>query len=212
MTPAVVLRDAFDALVERFGGSEYQQVLARARQEFDGRRGQVFEDEALWENWTQGFLEWFMVERVLAPHTHAPVCVAYGDEPDEILRGAYRAWMTTQHSLFEVEASRNDGLDVLDLIGGARFTVTETRRLDGVEVGDIAELRLVGYCDHVYFGRTFCFHPRVANRQLSALVTEQDRQKRARVDIVDHVAAMRVRCERYRHVSPQRIYAGMIGG
>ena len=48
----------------------------------------------------------------------------------------------------------------LDLLGGAHVRVTEPRELHGVAVGEVAELRVIGYADRVWFGRAILYHPR----------------------------------------------------
>ena len=74
-----------------------------------------------------------------------------------------RALITSQRSLFEVARDRApDGSRSLDLLGGAVFHVDEQRALHGVEVGDVAELRLIGVGGEVRFGRTFIYHPKTA--------------------------------------------------
>ena len=44
---------------------------ARARREYEERRGKVHQDDELWEAWSAAFVEWFVVERV-APATDVP--------------------------------------------------------------------------------------------------------------------------------------------
>ena len=58
----------------------------------------------------------------------------------------------------------------------------------------------------VLFGRTFCFHPRETR---AANLSHAERIRGSggtRLDVVDYCANLRIRCERYRHVSPVRVY------
>jgi hypothetical protein len=56
------------------------------------------------------------------------------------------------------------------------------------------------------FGRTFVFHPRGAREAILAharriVASGQDRRA-----AIDHIAALRVKVERYRHMSPAKVY------
>jgi hypothetical protein len=95
---------------------------------------------------------------------------------------------------------------LLDLLGGAQFVVSEQRALHGVEVGDVAELRLVGVGSEVRFGRTFIYHPRVARPAIVERARALLAKGGSRRDVIDHIAQLRVQLTRYRHMSPARVY------
>lgn len=214
------LTGALDRMIERFAGGDHRDTVAAARQEYDARRGRVFEDEALWESWSQAFIEWYLTERPLAagpagprgrpPAAHA-VMDAAGREAspwaDPRARAAARAWLTSHRSLFEVRALRAGRVELLDLVGGGQFSVREPRAMLGVSAGDVAEMRLIGFEDEVLFGRTFCFHPAGTRDAIAARARRMRADGHTRQDIVDFCASLRLRCERYRHVAPARIYA-----
>jgi hypothetical protein len=214
-----LLTEVIDETIERFGGGDYTERITAARQEYDGRRGRVFEDEELWEAWTQGFLEWYVIERVPGSAEAAEGPIAARGRPavaqvlldargrgDARREAAARAWLASHRSLFEVRALSAGRVELLDLIGGAQFWVREPRAMLGVSVGDVAEMRLVGFDGEVLFGRTFCFHPAGTRDAIVAHVRQMRALGSARQDIVDFFASLRIRCERYRHVPPVRIY------
>ncbi|HVW19080.1 MAG TPA: hypothetical protein VHB30_12615, partial [Solirubrobacteraceae bacterium] len=60
-----------------------------------------------------------------------------------------------RRTLLEVELEGADGV-----VG--RGEAAPLPSYDGVEVGDVAELRLVGVAGEVRFGRTFIYHPKSA--------------------------------------------------
>jgi hypothetical protein len=97
-------------------------------------------------------------------------------------------------------------IELLDLLGGAEFHVAEQRTLHGVEVGDVAELRLVGVAGEVRFGRTFIYHPKVARDAIVELARHRLAAGASRRDVIDLIAQLRVQITRYRHMSPARIY------
>lgn len=203
---AALIDRLLDELIERCAAPAALADLSAARKSFDERRGRVFEDEELWERWTQAFLEWYVLERVGPDADAPPVVLALRSESDPARATALRALVTSQRSLFEVRALRPGGVELHDLLGGGEFAVDEKRALHGVGVGDVAELRLVGVGGQVVFGRTFCFHPTGTREAISAHARRILNAGGDRREVMDHCASLRVRCERYRHVSAVRVY------
>jgi hypothetical protein len=210
------LHAVLDDVIALYGSEPHTGAALAARKEYHERRDRVFEDQPLWEAWTQAFLEWYVIER---PHADAPDApgappaarylapyLASIDPGDERRRTALRAWLTSYRSLFEVRALRAGQVELVDLLGGGQFLVDEQRALAGVSVGDVAELRLIGFEDRVRFGKTFCFHPAGTRDAIVTHARRMVEQGHGRRDIMDLCARLRVRCERYRHVSPVRVY------
>lgn len=212
------LAGVLDQMIERFTGGDHRDTVAAARQEYDARRGRVFEDEPLWESWSQAFIEWYLTERPLdsgspevrgRPPAARVIADASGSDAwsDPRARAAARAWLTSHRSLFAVRALRAGRVELVDLVGGGQFSVREPRAMLGVSAGDVAEMRLIGFEDEVLFGRTFCFHPGGTRDAIAAHARRMRADGHTRQDIVDFCASLRLRCERYRHVPPARIYA-----
>jgi hypothetical protein len=202
---------ALDAVLDRLVAEHTQDAeeVVAARREYEERRGRVFEDEELWEAWSAAFIEWFLVERVAAG-ADVPVAVrslvaarAAGADADAAL---IRAYLTSHRSLFEIRALGGGRVELVDLIGGATFSVAEPRTLHGVEVGDVAELRVIGWDADVRFGRTFVYHPPAARAAIAGHVKALEARGDDRRAIVDHVASLRIKVDRYRHVAPAKVY------
>ncbi len=200
---------ALDELIQRHGtGGE----VVRARAEHAERTGRVYEEDELYEARTVAFLEWYVLEGPLEEAGVPPVTAALRERAhaatpgDEATRAAWRAWATSQRSLFLVARLGPEGVTLVDLVGGARFAVDERRRLHGVAIGDIVEARLIGWRGRVRFGRTFCFHPGGARKAIAGHVRRMLARGSTPEDIVDHVAALRVKVMRYRHVAAERVY------
>lgn len=203
---SIIVGRLLDELIERCAAPAAIEDVSAARKSFDERRGRVFEDEELWERWTQAFLEWYVLERVAPDADAPPVVLALRAEAEPPRAAALRALVTSQRSLFEVRALRPGGVELHDLLGGGEFAVDEQRALHGVTVGDVAELRLVGVGGQVVFGRTFCFHPSGTREAISSHARRILAAGGERREVMDHCASLRVRCERYRHVSALRVY------
>ena len=179
---------------------------AAARRDYEERRGVVHQDHELWESWSAAFVEWFVVERVPPGDTLPLAAKTYRELGDDPRAAVVRALLTSQRSLYEVVAMARGRIELLDLLGGAEFHVAEQRTLHGVEVGDVAELRLVGVGGEVRFGRTFIYHPKVARDAIVELARHRMAAGASRRDVIDLIAQLRVQITRYRHMSPARIY------
>jgi hypothetical protein len=183
-------------------------AASAARRDYEERRGKVHQDDELWEPWSAAFVEWYVIERVgpggelpAAAQTYRELAEA-GDSRAPIVA----ALVTSQRSLYEVRAIGKGELELLDLLGGAEFVVSESRAMLGVEVGDVAELRLIGIAGEVRFGRTFIYHPKSARGAIVERARAMLESGASRRDVIDAVAQLRVQVTRYRHMAPARVY------
>lgn len=205
-TPAQIER-TLDALVA--GHDVADATVGLARKHYEAKRGNVHQDEELWEIWSAGFVEWFVIECTTAtsgPSLALTGAMHWRSRGDERTATIATALATSHRSLFEIMAMRNGRVEVLDLLGGARFFVVEPRSMVGVEIGDVAELRLLGIDDDVYFAKTFVYHPKAARDDIVAHAQTVLRQGGDRLDAVDAIAVLRAYVPRYRHLPPARIY------
>ena len=192
---------AFDELMSRFGDAD---GVAATRTAWLERTGRVFEEDEIYEQRSQAFLEWYVCEHPL-DDGRTPVETALGD-PESDHHAAWRAWQRSHRSLFLLVARREGSVLLDDLVGGARFAVDERRRLHGVHIGDVLEVRLLGWRGRVRFGKTFCFHPAAAGVAIRQHVRRILAAGGTRAEAVDFVASLRVRALRYKHVLPERVY------
>ncbi|HEY0483104.1 MAG TPA: hypothetical protein VGD37_36535 [Kofleriaceae bacterium] len=206
MTAAALLDQVIESLYARH--TTDPEAASVARREYEERRGRVHQEDELWEPWSAAFVEWYVVERV-APGERYPLAVQSYRElaaAEDPTAAVVRALVTSQRSLFEVRAMARGRIELIDLLGGGAFHVDEQRALHGVEVGDVAELRLVGIAGEIQFGRTFIYHPQAAR----AAIVERARAMLAggssRRDVIDHIAQLRVQVTRYRHMPVARVY------
>jgi hypothetical protein len=183
-------------------------AAGHARRDYEDRRGKVHQDDAeLWEAWSAAFVEWYVVERA-GEGGRPPAVVTYreltaaGDKRAAIVG----ALITSQRSLYEVRAMTRGSIELLDLLGGAEFHVEEQRTLHGVEIGDVAELRLVGVQGQVRFGRTFIYHPKEARPAIVERARAMLAKGSSRRDVIDQIAQLRSLLPRYRHMAPSRVY------
>jgi hypothetical protein len=206
MTTAALLDEVIETLYARH--TTDPEAASSARREYEDRRGKVHQEDELWEPWSAAFVEWYVVERVPPGERHPPAVATYRElaAAGDPRAAVARALVTSQRSLFEIRAMARGQVELLDLLGGAVFHVDEQRALHGVEVGHVAELRLVGIAGEIQFGRTFIYHAKAAR----AAIVERARAMLAggssRRDVIDHIAQLRVQVTRYRHMPVARVY------
>jgi hypothetical protein len=181
-----------------------------ARREYEERRGKVHQDDELWEAWSAAFTEWYVVERVAPGRALPPAVETYRElDPGDPRAAVVKALVTSHRSLFEVRSmarGRIRRIELLDLLGGAELAVDEQRALHGVEVGDVAELRLIGVHGEVRFGRTFVYHPKSARAAIVDRARAMLAKGATRRDVIDQIAQLRVQVTRYRHMPAARVY------
>jgi hypothetical protein len=206
MTTAALLDAVAELLYARHTADP--EAASAARREYEERRGRVHQDDDLWEPWSAAFVEWYVVERVGPGAARPPAAATYRElaAAGDPRADAVAALVTSHRSLFEIRAMARGRIELLDLLGGAAFNVDEQRALHGVEVGDVAELRLVGIAGEVQFGRTFIYHPKAARAAIVERTHAMLATGSTRRDIIDHVAQLRVHVTRYRHMPVARVY------
>ena len=204
-TAAAQLDEVIEELYARHTADT--EAAGLARRDYEDRRGKVHQDDELWEAWSAAFVEWYVIERAddsgrpPAQATHRELAAA-GDPRAPVVA----ALLTSQRSLYEVRAIARGRIELLDLLGGAEFHVEEQRALHGVEVGDVAELRLVGVAGAVRFARTFIYHPAAARAAIVERARAMLGKGSSRRDVIDQIAQLRVQVTRYRHMAPARVY------
>jgi hypothetical protein len=182
----------------------------RAREEWATEAGRVHDDEPLYEERTTAFLEWFALERRGSDGRRASDRFLT-EAPVEGLEAAWaRALGTTHRSLFEVGAMEEGAIWLEDLLGGARFLVTERRRIPGVATGELFEARLVADVaapPAVLFSRAFQFHPPDVADELRHHAQKARAAGETPSVTLFRLARLRLRALRYKHVAAQKIYA-----
>jgi hypothetical protein len=187
--------------------------LRAARDEWDLRAGRVFDDEPLYEERSGLFLEWLTLDRPSATdgrgRTPAERCLEEERLSDDERRWA-QALCRSQRSLYRVERVSPHGLSLQDLIGGARFEVSERRRLPAVKAGELFDARLVPTPQsppELLFCRAFQFHATEASREIRRLVERARREGQSREELLFLLLRAQLRAFRWAHVPAARIYA-----
>jgi hypothetical protein len=208
----VTIQSLVERLASVFAEGVNKLEAMRARDEFFDRAGKVFDDDGdLFEGRMAAFLEWYIIERGFRDGPPPAARVVAGEPTrrftDEERRLAVHL-ATSHRGLFEVDTMDGPRLEVDDLMGGARFSVTERRSTVGFEPGSIFEARLLWDGQSVVFGKTFLFHPSDARAQVLALVDKSATAGTATSDVLFQLSRLHVKWHRFGHLSAAKIYGG----
>ena len=193
--------------------AEDEATLLAARARWVELAGAVFDDEPLFEERAAAFLEWFLIDWTDGkgrPPIATVIDAASGPEQAQLraLAGSHRGlFVVTEASPADDGEGTQVALD--DLWGGASFRVHERRRISGLDAGEVFEGRLVADVSappRLVFARTFCFHPQGALAGVRHQVELAKAAGDSRDALLFRLLRLRLRCERYRHVSAARIY------
>lgn len=205
------------SLVERlatvFAEGENKLEAIRALEVFFDKAGKVFDDDGdLFEGRMAAFLEWYIIERGFRDGPPPAARVATGQDrgfTDDERRVAVRL-ATSHRSLFEIITVAGNQVEIDDLLGGARFLVTERRSTAGFEPGALFEARVVWDGDTVVFGKAFLFHPPDAHERIFELAeraSAKDDEAAAR-EVLFQLSRLHVRWHRFNHLAAGKIYSG----
>jgi hypothetical protein len=202
-----MLAQMLDRLIAFAARDEAETV--RAREEWAEKAGRVFDDDALYEERTTAFLEWYALERPLWDGK-VPADRFLAEEKLDDKQGPWVHALATSHrSLFEVREVHEGVILLDDLLAGGAFAVTERRRLPGVEPTEIFEARLCANPvtpPELLFTRAFQFHPREAFGELKRQAERARKAGRPRAETLFHLLRLRLKAIRYKHVTPDKIY------
>jgi len=213
---AGLVHTLIDRLAAEFSEEPFRDEIARAREDYFNQAGKVFEDDGdLFEGRMASFVEWYVLERPLQggpPPVLRALERANGNGEPEATRRALAALATSHRSVFDLAEVAGETVEMEDLLGGARFKVTERRSTIGFEVGDLIETRLCWEGQRIVFTKTFLFHPRDARDAALDVIDAGLEKGTSRADIIFQLARRHILWHRHGHVNAARVYKAGAGG
>jgi len=210
---AVTVWSLVERLATVFAEGENKLEAIRARDAFFDKAGKVFDDDGeLFEGRMAAFLEWYIIERRFRDGPPPAARVASGQDrsfTDDERRVAVRL-ATSHRSLFEIITVAGNQVEIDDLLGGARFVVTERRSTAGFEPGALFEARIMWDGDVVVFGKTFLFHPPEAYERIFELAERAAARddEEAPLELLFQLSRLHVRWHRFNHLAAAKVYGG----
>ena len=198
----------FDRIAARSTGEDYVVDVRRARREFQELTGKTEEDESWFEQRMTLFLEWYVLDRP-GPTGLTPAQRFLVEEQGE-LKGhepeIFEGLTATQRSLYRLDRWHSGRIEFTDMIGGGSWSVYQDQPMVGLQKGDLIDARLVPFRGDLYLGRGLIFHPRVAADHILRMLEEAHGRGLLSFALVDLLASLRLRFDRYRNVKVQHVY------
>ena len=199
-----------DKLVAIGTGEPYLESVREAKAKYFREAGEVFEDDAFFEQRMNSFLEYYLFDWPAAAggkSTTALVIERGRDRlpPDELV--AFAGFDRNVHSIFELKKKKGEDVLVLNLLDGEKYEVHERRQLAGMEKGDLFEARLLPFGDKLHFSRAFVHHPKTVRK---FIVTEMKAMKEPGAKplaLIHRLAYLRLKFDRMRRVDAVKIYS-----
>lgn len=207
----MVYKDLIDQVIDHFSKQErYLQEIIQAKEVFFQKTGKVFEDDSFYETRMAAFVEWFILDRPLFKVGLTPVRYyfeLFETELEEEKRQGLKALMKSLHSLFLFRGKTTTTVRIEDLFDHKRYEIVEKRQYVGIPVNSIFEGRVVQKGLHYMFSDAYCIHPHDA----SPLIRKEAGRRSYRdrdpfLEFTMNLAALRLRCDRYKKVNVEQIY------
>ncbi len=203
-------QEYFESIISFFN-ERFPEELQLARKDFFLQTGEIFEDDAFYEDRVTNYLEWFLFDR---PFRENPSAIDYyrqtlGSEPSEMDMETLKAFSQPIHGMFEVRRIKPKLNQVVlrDLCDQSQYTVTERRTLVALTKGSLFEARLFAKNDKIHFMQAFVHHPAQASKFIRKTF------KLLRKEVTEDFRPVFLKLQkcwmdsqRYGHVDPKRIY------
>jgi len=194
---------------------DVDDIVDAKKEYFGGTGGEVHEDDRCFEQRTQAFFNWYLLDR--QKDGSSPVQRFLREQgatlearDKDVIMGLTQSRL----GLYEYRGRRGflrppkqGQVRVRDVITGNDFNVTERRQMHGLEVGDLFEARLVPLGGTYHFSSSFTYHPREMRRAILREVKRRKKKGQVAVrDLLWELERMQLQSERFRNVSIENIY------
>lgn len=200
----------YDLVLDEFSQGKYRDELGYAKEEFFIQSGVVHEDNSLYEERINAFLDWYLFERQLIDEDLPPVILYYKRHKDEFSaeeEEVFRGFTETVHALFLVKNTENKKIFLKDLFTNKKYMVFDSYVEPILNKGDIFESRLIPFKGCYIFSRGFCFHPSETKSYiLSEIKKIRNMGTEQHTAFMMRLALMRLKVEEYPHVDIKDIY------
>lgn len=196
-----------------FFNTHHAPYLLAARHEFFALTGEVYEDDAFFDERVNNYLEWFLFARPFMGQANAFAFFVHEAQHDlsSADQQTAQAMMEPIHGLFEVlKIAPKKNLIILRSLFDkkVKFDITERRNPVGLNKGEIIETRLIKSGENTHFLNAFVVHPTKSGKFIRKRIKLM--QKEGRLDQQAFFMLLQrlwMQCHRYKHVNPVRIYS-----
>lgn len=200
----------FNRITDEFASRDQLTELKKGRKEFFDAIGAVHEEDPFFETYMTAFLEWYIFDRDLANKDLPPIRLFYRNHFKEFSdeeKKIYNDFTKFKHSLFFAKKVKEGLLVLQDLHNNETLKIEGNIVFSGFKNGDIFEATLVPFQGEWRFMKSFCFHPPEAKKFICKEMKKiKNLERKILTRTVLKFKKMRLKLERYPHVSAQQIY------
>lgn len=198
-----------DAALKAMTGPPHTAELEKARKEYFGVTGEVFEDDGSFEVRMILFLEWYVLDRPLGRGV-VPIR-AYLEECGDRLQPGERevidALLRHRHGVFRVKKTKPPFLWLKDFWDGKTVKVEGDDVARSFQAGDLIDARIVSLDGKNLFTEGILCHPTAAEGFIkTALKALRKNGSAGPGEFTMKLAGMLLKYERYRGIKPENIY------
>lgn len=183
------------------------EPLARAREYYFLKAGEIYEDDPDFDHRMNNFLEWFMFDYKDDGAKAATMLEKYIDAKRDTLTSdelvLNMSMVKHVHSIFIIKYCNKGFIKVSDMLSKKGFLVTGD---DNLEKGDLLESRITVTEKGSFFFRTYCLHPKTAYKSIRNELKKR-RKTGLDADFFITLQAMQLKWRRSRQINVGDIYS-----
>jgi hypothetical protein len=203
-----------EPIIEEFTTGEYYGQVFQAKEEYFKRAGEVFEDDAEFEQRMCIFMDWYIFDRDLPGIDLPPVKYYFRKHREGFSNeetGIYRELCSTIHSVFRLKRFGlfNKNIMILtDLFSGKSYKVQDSQMQQGFSRGDIFEARLIPFKGVYEYSKGFCFHPQeIKGFIVNEIKKVRFQEKAKQTKLILQLSAMKLDHLRFHHIDVKEVYS-----
>jgi len=197
-------------VTDEFASRNNISELKTGRKEFFDTIGTVHEEDPFFETYMTAFLDWYIFDRDFSGKDLPPIRLFYRNHFKELSdeeKKIYNDFTKFRHSLFYVKKIRKDLLALQDLYNDDILKIESHLVVSGFKEGDIFDAILVPFKGEWHFTKSFCFHPTEAGKFIFKEMKKiKHMEQKILMRTILKFKKLRLKLERYPHVSARQIY------
>lgn len=204
-------KEILGQIADFFSEERYQKEFSEAKKDYFDEAGKAFEDEPDYELKISGFLEWYLLDRILDEERETPAEHFAKAYQGEVNKDFLQALLESQRSLFNIKNIKKYILE--DLLYQPKTTYTldasciEEKALLGLNKNQVIDARIFKYQDKVYIMDTIFAHSVEASSLIKKELKNNQHLVRKNISTVLDFAYMAHRRQQFSHVDIKDIYS-----
>jgi len=203
-------RDFLEKIFKRFGEEPFIKEIEKAKAEYFGKIGSVFEDDNFFEMRMASFFDWFVFERPMEKVGFTPIKAYYRSNAyklNEDEKVDLENLLKTIWSVFIVKKKLKEGFRVLDLYDKKKYEVAIDKNYAYIESKNLIEARLIPFRGKYVFSDPIFTHPKEVVSPVKKEAKKLKGSERNEFkEFILQLAHMSIKLHRYKHLPIKEIY------